>query len=66
MYFFAYWTSTPCIHPLTPTFTNPTVQQYTPGKPHGARQVQGILLCIVTLGQFKAAKRAESVEQVEH
>ena len=52
---------------ITParTFSYAAVEQYSPRTPHGTGQGEGILLCVITLGQLEAPKRAEAVEQVQ-
>lgn len=48
------------------TLSNATVQQNAPREPHGRRQVQCIFLRVLGLGQLKATKGREAVQQVQN
>lgn len=50
---------------FSPTFANAAVEQDPPGEPHGTRQVEGVLLSVVVLGQLEAAEGAEAVQEIE-
>ena len=45
---------------LKPTFSNATVQQYSPWKPHSTGQIKSRLFFLFP-SQFKPAKRAKPV-----
>jgi len=44
------------------TFSNATVEQDAPRKPHSTGQIESILLGVVTLGQFEPTKWTEPVK----
>ena len=48
------------------TFSNATIKKDTPGKPHGTREVERVLLCILALSEFEPPERTETIQQVQN